>query len=147
MAKDEGIHLNADGTALIVVNGSEIKLRRPTLGEYGDLIDQVDADRLDMIVIFDRLSGIGKDLSQLRTVDDPEQVEDKRRQLKTERQTVRDITARFLTAVAKTLGSGDIALLDDPDRAPVWRSDPTVKDRLIAHWEAAPFPGSAAAPT
>jgi hypothetical protein len=148
MAKDEGIHLNADGTAVLIVSGSEIKLRRPTLAEYAEILDQIagiDDDRRASIVA---VRDLAVKISELRSdADLADEVAHLQTELRRASLEVRKTNASYLVGVAKLLGQGDVAILDDPDRAPAWVADLSIMPRFLTHWETAPFPGMALAPT
>ena len=127
-----GIELHEDGTATV----EGILLRTPTLKEYADLIDR-SSDRL----------AEGRNLTarrdELRERLNTEDSDELRHDLLTVKHDIDTLISSVFVAAVRILTDDQKAAERFSADPPAWTADMSAFLRLQAHWETAPFPGSA----
>lgn len=133
MDTPSGIHFDPDGTVRFVTDSQAIRLRRPTLSEYADIVDL--SLGVDYKVIGTRQQLV--DLNKKITAGKANETDiDEARRINRYVQTAKaDVVRHILTTL------GDVAEVGE---LPPWAafSAHDVLSKLFGHWETVPFHGS-----
>lgn len=125
MASD--FDLRPDGTAMIRVGGTEIVLRRPTLGEYRRAFEMFQAAD-------DRLQAA---LNEIPADDTVGRVK-RANELQLGHNGSAPLYGELLIDLVKLI-LGESPLLSDPEDLPAWAVSSDVSARLLRHWRAVPL--------
>lgn len=133
----DGLTLNPDGTAVLTFNTTQITLRLPNLGEYGDLIDVLDQARFQALeLIMQASEERGKIIKKGKITDEGQAAY---RTAKDKEKAAREVRVRFIIEASQRLGGATL----EPASLPAWAISNDLIDKLLTHWETVPFPGSA----
>jgi hypothetical protein len=133
--------MNDNGTVTFDLDGTSISLRRPTLGEYRDVLreplDEIMDVATDALQEIEVLQQAAKDESK---EEQQARVPEARRLRRDIGRKLDDMRSDWFRLVLKTLGPVDLDT--DQIEMPMWVTDPDLAPELISHWRTRPGPRS-----
>ncbi len=130
-----------NGTVTFDLDGTTIKLRRPTLGEYRDVL------REPLDEIMDTANDALNDINAMADAAADMPADEQRAKLPETRKFRREIGRKlddmrldWFRTVCKVLGPADLNF--DDIEMPVWALDADLAAELVSHWRTRPGPPS-----